>query len=108
MTAAERKQWSDDARGEPTAKLWLFMLRTGGRWKSKELAKAAAVDGSQVCWLLSAMARNGTATKFEVPGKASRFTYGVTGACKIPRCVSLQEVADCVLSEAPDRDETPA
>jgi len=103
-----RRAKNDEQRGELTATVWLFLLKAGGRWASGDVTKGTGLNGVDVCWTLAAMVRNGTARKFDEPGLRRRFRYGVTGACKVPRGVSLQQVAECVLAEAPDREEQPA
>jgi hypothetical protein len=88
-------RWTGD-RGRTTAKLWLFLLRAGGRWLSGDVAKATKMDPSLVGWLLAAMTRCDNAKKFPVAGKNRRFSYGVTAECRIPRCVSMGEIAECL------------
>jgi hypothetical protein len=103
--AVQRERWNDMARGEESGKLWLFLLKSGGRWLSGDVAKATRTEGTHACWLLAAMARNSNVSRFPVAGKTRRFAYGVTAGCKVPRFVTLGQVAECVMAQAPDREE---
>lgn len=98
----------DVVRGELTAKLWLFLLKAGGRWVASDVAKKTGENSADVGQMLPAMARADNVRQYPLEGKARRFTYGVTGTCKIPRCVNVQQVAECVMAQAPDREEVVA
>jgi hypothetical protein len=88
-----------DAQVELTAKIWMFLLKAGGRWLSGDVAAGIREDSARVGWVLAAMVRNDNARRFEVQNMKRRFTYGVTGACKVPRLVSVQQVAECVMTQ---------
>jgi crossover junction endodeoxyribonuclease RusA len=93
----------DVVRGEMGAKLWLFLLKSGGRWVASEVAARTGEDREEVRQILPAMARSENVRKYAVEGKERRFAYGVTGACKVPRFVNVQQVAECVMAQAPER-----
>ncbi len=98
-----------EGRGELGGRIWLFLLKAGGRWVSRDAAKAMGeTDKTAVSWQLSAMARCGHVRKFEVPGKPHRSLYGVTGDCKVPSTVTVSRIAECVLAAAPDSEEASA
>jgi hypothetical protein len=96
------------ARADVTARIWLFLLKSGGRWIAKDVATEINERQALVAWQLAAMDRYGQARKYPVPGMKRRFTYGVTGACKIPRSINVQDISDCVTAQAEDAEEQAA
>lgn len=89
----------EPSRADVTARIWLFLLKEGGRWVASDVAARTGESKNMVAWQLAAMDRYGQARKYPVPGKKRRFTYGVTGGCGIPRSVKLQELTDCVIAQ---------
>lgn len=90
--------------GELTAKLFLFLLASGGRWRSLDVAEGVNQDSAMVAQMLSHMARFGHVRKYPIQGMRRRFRYGVTGDCSMPRSVTVQQVASCVMTQPADEE----
>ena len=88
----------DAARGDLTASIWLFLLKSGGHWWSLEVAHAIGRDAHTVSQLLSAMHREGKVRHY-AQKTARRFKYGVTGDCKTPRAVTVAQIAECLADQ---------
>lgn len=83
-----------------TARLWLAMLREGGRSTSGEVAGLCDLESAETSNILSSMVSHGTARKFAPPaGKILGAKYGVTADCKVPIGVTISEIMAC-MSEA--------
>lgn len=96
----------NERRGELSGKLWLAMLKEGGRWKPKELAQKVREDGVLVSQALNSMVTTGYARRF--PRTERFFVYGVTPDCRVPMGVTVREVAEHVLAQPSDTEEVPA
>jgi hypothetical protein len=94
---------TQDKRGDLTARLWLFLLKQGGRWQAGDVSRSVLEPSVLVSRMLGEMSRTGNVRQYEVPGMARRFSYGVTGDCKVPRVVRVQDVADCLMTQ-PDEE----
>lgn len=80
----------EDERGDLTARLWLFLLKEGGRWIAGDIGEQTGDEN--VSQLLAGMKRNGMVRRY--PIGPNRYAYGVTGDCRVPRQVSVQEIAE--------------
>lgn len=90
---------------ELTGRLWLVMLKEGGRWKPKDLAAKVRADGVAVSQSLLGMAETGYVRKFAAGPRF--FVYAVTGECSAPRSVSVNDVAEALAAQPSDM-EVPA
>lgn len=87
------------------ARLWLFMLKEGGRWKSPELADQLQVPPAQVMHALNAMATRDYASRYLLPGSVPgrpRYQYGVGPKSLVPQGVTVEDLqgAGFVLQQA--------
>lgn len=92
-----------ERRGELTGKLWLAMLKEGGRWKPKELAAHAREDGVQVSQALNAMIGSKYVRRFPVGPRF--FVYSVTPDCRVPLSVTVKDVAAQLLAQPTDMEQ---
>ena len=69
--------------------VWLLMLREGGRWSATELADSLGLKRPNVLMTMHAMALRGYAVRH---GEAGSYSYGVTGSCKVPNGVTLEDI----------------
>lgn len=77
--------------GGVTKRIWLHMLREGGRWDADEVADLVKGKRPAVVKGLNAMATCGSVKKFsKVAGK--RVQFGVTPDCKIANGVTIAEI----------------
>lgn len=79
------------------ARLWLLMLKEGGRWKSPELASALSVTPAQAMHALNAMATRGYASRQLLPGSLPgrpRYQYGVDENCLVPQGVTVKHLME--------------
>lgn len=103
-------KWERESEGEPEpaadltharafpgrtniTRIWLLMLREGGRWASGELAKTLGMKPPAVYMALNAMTTRGFAVRFESP---DGFRYGVAAACGVPQGVKLEDLRGAV------------
>lgn len=71
-----------------TKAVWLFLLRHGGRWKVSELKdQDIGYNGRSLHADMRNLAETGMIARFDGPA------YGVTKDCRIPRGVTVGEIA---------------
>jgi predicted transcriptional regulator len=75
------------------AAVWLMMLREGGRWTAAEVGERLSLDQTAAAGSLRSMYEFGTVQKWERSETNDRVRYGVTVDCKIPRGVTVKDVA---------------
>lgn len=80
-----------------SAKLWLALLKEGGRHSATEVATLIEESNSAgVHQLLASLVATRSLRKFEkLPG--GRVQFGVTAACRVPRGVTIADVLACDL-----------
>lgn len=75
-------------------RIWLVMLKQGGRWSNADVAAALGRDNTWTANLVHSMCTTGTLHRFGY-GRGAR--YGVTHECRIPVGVTISEVVACQL-----------
>lgn len=78
-----------------TAEVWLALLKEGGRCSAAEVNRI--VKSADAAWVLSELAKTGSARKYEKSPTSDRVRYGVTASCKIPRGVTIGDILACNL-----------
>jgi hypothetical protein len=73
--------------------VWLMMLAEGGRWTAAEVGARLEIDQTAAASALRAMHEFGTLQKWDRSPTNDRVRFGVTNECKIPRGVTVQDVA---------------
>jgi len=76
------------------ARVWLHMLREGGRWSAAELSRACGY--ADVQGVLSSMKKRGFAVSYEKSEAERRTTWGINASCKVPRGVTVQDIIDAI------------
>jgi hypothetical protein len=85
-----------------SARIYLFLLRTGGRWRYQEIMDATGNDSFHEVWkALTEMARLGRVKKYTngKRGRAAHVEFGVTEDCLIPRTVRIRDLRESLVCE---------
>lgn len=77
------------------AVVFLHLLREGGWHTCKEVFASAGIDARNRSALLAQMVNGGYLAKRPGPDPGS-MVYGVTSSCRVPRFVSIGDVASAV------------
>lgn len=76
------------------ARIWLFLLREGGRWSAPEMVEGTGLKPSQLASALYAMYLRGFVRRHELragdPGFAL-YQYGVDRKCIAPPGIALED-----------------
>ena len=89
------EQEMSDIRTGTTKAAWLFLLREGGRWTAVDIADELGDSNQEVMQMIAAMVSGGLVRRYEKQKPCAYLTYGVTAACKVPRGVTIAELAEC-------------
>jgi hypothetical protein len=85
-------------RARRTRKIWLAILRGGGRWSQAEIEAAAAdQDGISLASHVGYLVRSGYLHRYERAGRGHPVRYGVMVGNKVPAGVTLQDLLDAGL-----------
>jgi predicted transcriptional regulator len=79
-----------------SARIWLFLLKEGGRWDAGSIARAIFEDDMSVHQLTRSMAGAGMLKRFERQLPKGKNEYAVTPDCKVPRDVTIAELQRCL------------
>lgn len=83
-----------------SSKMWLAMLKEGGRWSAAEIAKFSKLDAISAHQNLNSLCRTGALRKFDREASAAnRVQFGITAGCAIPRGVTVGEILACSLHQ---------
>lgn len=74
--------------------LWLWLLRDGGAWTAKDLARELGREPEDIFWRLNQMSQSRRGLVQIMPANAGdrRFRYAVTGTCRVPVGLHVAEV----------------
>ena len=78
----------------PYARIWLYLASAGGWHTCREVFASVNVVSTNRSKLLCNMADAGYIV--QKPGEGKHSIYGVTGVCRVPRFVSVGQVAQAV------------
>lgn len=78
-------------------RIWLLMLKEGGRWSSVEIADKLGDHTLMVSQNVASMVDFGSVRRYEKATPADRVRFGVTADCRIPRGVSISDILACDL-----------
>jgi Mn-dependent DtxR family transcriptional regulator len=83
----------NDTAGEHSiiARIWLLMLKEGGRWPARELADKLEIKPASAFMAVNAMAMRGYATRYRLKAARSQYEYGVDEACRVPQGVTVKD-----------------
>lgn len=86
-----------------SGKLWLALLKEGGRKSAREAADLTShYDTTVAGSLLKSMEKCGSVRKFPVTPGSRNIKYGVTLQCRVPIGVTIGEILDCNLTGEQD------
>lgn len=82
------------------SKIWLHLVKEGGRWTAPELAAALELKSAQVMSAVNAMYLRQYIQRHDVPGAVggtAQYQYSVTAKCVTPAGLPLQYLFDAGL-----------
>lgn len=79
-----------------TSKVWLALLKAGGRLSTSEVTKLVDVDPESVRALLHSLSTSGAAHKYDT---SKPMRYGVTLHCRVPMGVTIGEILECTTAQ---------
>ncbi len=74
--------------------IWLFLLKEGGRWSTREIAEAFGGKIDRVCSLTHAMAGRGFVKRHHKGEYRAQYEYAVDGTCEVPRKVKMSDILE--------------
>lgn len=80
-------------------RIWLLMLKEGGRWSAAEIADKLNDHTLMVSQNVASMVEFGSVCRYEKTTAADRVRFGITPDCKIPRGVSISDILACDLQQ---------
>lgn len=81
-------------------KLWLTLLKEGGRHSANEIAKLANEhNGASIYSVLSSMVDTQALRQYD-KGDGRHIRFGVTASCRVPRGVTIGDILSCNLTGA--------
>lgn len=79
-------------------RIWLLLLKEGGRWRTAEISEALSELPYVVTQALYPLERRESVKRYEKPGKGQFVAWGITPGCKVPQGVSLADLLECDLA----------
>lgn len=92
-------------RNGKSRKLWLMLLREGGRMSAAELARGLEVKPNEIKAVLASMAQNGTVTHYPRSVASRRVSYGITNANKVPLELTIDDLLQNGFQMAPEAQQ---
>jgi ribosomal protein L13E len=80
-----------------TKAIWMHLLREGGRWSVREVAKALKSDAVLTSQNMMKMRANEYLVSFPRTRHKNGVAFGVTKECKVPRGFTVEELGKCGL-----------
>lgn len=78
-----------------TKRIWLLLLKEGGRWSAAEIAQKIEDFGDDMSGTLANLVSRGYLRRIAKDESNSRVQFVVTPVCKVPRDVTLRELMEC-------------
>lgn len=80
------------------ARVWLLLLREGGRWDVNGLADELGMRLPPLQSALNAMATRGYAKRIPASNGRRRFVYSLEGPCRVPQGVTVDDLTQAGLA----------